>query len=63
MNTKHIIIGVISVFVSLPISVYLQYKILEKIDASELMWFLFYVNIPFILLIQIMAKLSKPDEE
>lgn len=40
-------IGVLlSVCVSLPLYFYLLYKILVHIDATELMWFLFYAYIP-----------------
>lgn len=55
-------IAILSVFVTLPISFYLQYAILKRIDASELMWFLFWVNVPLILLVSLVTKLMKDDD-
>lgn len=37
---------IIGFFVVAPIGWYLQYKILILVEATELMWFLFYVWVP-----------------
>lgn len=53
------IIYVISFFIvliALIVSLYLQYLILAKIQATEFMWLLFMINIPLIILGQIIAK-------
>lgn len=34
----------------MPISLWLQYQILQRVNASELMMFLYWVNIPLMLL-------------
>ena len=54
-----VIIGLLGILVTVPISLYLQYQILKRVDASELMWFLFWVNLPMILLIQIISKIAE----
>lgn len=59
MKGLKITIAIIGVLITLPISIYIQYKVLQKIDATELMWFLFYVNIPLIFLIQVISKLTE----
>jgi hypothetical protein len=42
--------AIIAIFVTMPIWIYLQYKILELVNASELMWFLFWVYVPVVIL-------------
>ena len=49
---------VIAVLISSPIWFYLIYRILESIQASELMWFLFWVYVPFTLAMYILALLE-----
>lgn len=34
-------------FVSILLSLFLTYKVLEHIGATELMWFVWMINIPF----------------
>jgi hypothetical protein len=53
--------GLIALLVTLPIWFYLVYKILEAINASELMWFLFWVYLPTTVLASVLARLSKND--
>lgn len=40
------IVGLLSLFLTIPIWYYLLYKMLEKVGASELMWFLFWIYVP-----------------
>ncbi len=42
--------------IMLPIGFYLQYKVFTIIGATELMWFLFWANMPIIIIIQIISK-------
>jgi len=57
MKVLAIIIGLLSVFIILPVQFYLQYQVLARVNATELMWFLFWVNLPLIVLMQIVNKL------
>lgn len=43
--------------ICLPISFYLSYKTYTMIGATELMWFLYWVNMPVIIIVQIINKL------
>lgn len=62
MKALVIIIGLLSIFVILPIQFYLQYQVLERVHATELMWFLFWVNLPVIVLMQIVSKLAEKSK-
>lgn len=55
----HLIIAFLSVVLTLPISFYLQYKILSMIGSTELMWVLFFLNIPVIIIIGILQGIVK----
>lgn len=51
--------GLAGVFVSTPIWYYLFYQILVRVNASELMMFLFWVYVPIGIFIQIVAKVAE----
>jgi hypothetical protein len=38
--------GFIAIFLTLPIWFYLMYQMLVRVDASELMWFLYWIYVP-----------------
>jgi hypothetical protein len=46
MKTAHVISALLSLFVSMPIWFYLIYQMLVRVNASELMWFLFWIYVP-----------------
>lgn len=48
--------------ITLPIWYYLLYQILVRVDASELMFFLFWVYVPLGTLVQAGAKLIESKE-
>ena len=52
----------LAMFISLPIWFYLLYKILEAVQASELMWFLYWVYLPVNIFITLVVKLSSEDD-
>ena len=45
-----------AIFISLPIWFYLLYKILEAVQATELMWFLYWIYIPSVIIGTILAR-------
>lgn len=47
MNT--LVAGVIACL-SVPVWIYLQYQIMVRVQATELMWFLFYAYAPLVFL-------------
>ena len=57
--TKSKTIGaLLALFVVLPIWFFLLYRILESVNASELMWFLYWVYVPAALLCSAIAKIA-----
>jgi len=57
MNKIKIIAGILSVFLTIPIFVYLFYKIMVLVGASELMWFLFWIYVPIVLIVATLKTL------
>jgi len=55
MTKAKLIGGVIGLFY-LPLSFYLMYLILAHIDATELMWFVWVINIPLVIVISLIEK-------
>lgn len=53
-----LLLTVVSVSISLPIWYYLMYSILTAIQASALVWFLYYVYVPFSLLAGVLTRLE-----
>lgn len=56
---------VISIIISLlyiPFSLFLSYNILQKIAATELMWFLFWMLVPWGVIITVVSKLAEWEE-
>ncbi|MBX3321226.1 MAG: hypothetical protein KF890_15220 [Nitrospira sp.] len=44
--------------VSLPIWFYLTYQVLDRVEATELMWFLFWVYVPVTIFTAILAVIT-----
>jgi hypothetical protein len=57
MKTKLTILSIGLSLIYLPLSFYLSYLILTKIDASELMWFLFWFTVPFGIAMSFLTKI------
>lgn len=53
--------GLLALFVTAPIWYFLMYSILEKIGASELTWFLFWVYVPISLFVIVVSRLFDTD--
>jgi len=56
MPKMKIISAVIASLIVLPIWFYLLYKILITVNATELMWFLFWIYIPATFLVSIVIN-------
>lgn len=61
MNKAKVFAILLAMCISLPIWFYLLYKILEAVQASELMWFLYWVYLPVNIFINLVLKLSSKD--
>ena len=63
MLTVKILMALLGLLVSLPIAFVLQYQILAHIDATPLMWVLFWVNLPVVILVTALAKIVEVFDE
>ena len=60
INTKTkvgCVLGLIVILVSFPLSFYMSWLIMNKIQATELMWFVFWVNWPLTIIMATSTKL------
>lgn len=49
--------------VQLPIGFYMQYQILQRVHASELMWFFFWSTVPMAILITSLSTLLQIENK
>lgn len=49
----------LGVLVTLPIWFWLLYQVLDRVNASELMWFLYWAYVPCSLFVQVLLKLAE----
>jgi len=45
------------ILVCIPIGFYLQFQIMTRVNATDAMWIMFWINLPFAVLIQIFTKI------
>jgi hypothetical protein len=57
MKKGKVIEILLAVFISLPIWYFLMFNILKRVNASELMWFLFWVYVPLSIFLIILSKI------
>lgn len=64
MSAKNMkfIAGILGLFVTLPIWLFLVYRILDAVHANELMWFLYWVYVPALFLVHILTKIAEKTE-
>lgn len=56
MNKIKVVIALLSLFVTTPIWYFLMYSILVRVQATDVMWLLFWVYVPFSFLILLLTK-------
>lgn len=59
MRAAKIVSGILALLVSLPIWFFLQYRVLVMVNATELMWFLFWVYLPVSIIVNVIAKVTE----
>ena len=52
---------VVSAF-DLPLWLYFMYRLLQHVDAPEVLWFIFWLRIPLIVLLTFLVVLTEEDE-
>lgn len=61
MNKWKIFSLILGLTTYLPIGFYLMYKVLKFVEATELMWFLFWIYVPVTIIISIITKVVEDD--
>ena len=56
-----LIAGLLALCVSMPIWFYLLYQLLVRVEASELMWFLFWVYMPVTLGVSVVVRMVERE--
>ncbi len=62
MKAAKIIAGILGVFVVMPIWYYLVYQLLVRTNATELMWFLYWVYLPVGIFVAILNKVVEANK-
>jgi len=63
MNKKTIIAIILTLFIELPIWLYLIYWILSQLNPDRLVWFLFIIYIPTIIITSILSKIIAGEKK
>lgn len=52
-------LALLATFVTQPIWFYLLYQVLVRVEASDLMWFLYWVYLPASIIVSVVAKFTE----
>jgi len=63
MKAVKIVMGIVTVLIVAPIWLYLLYQILVRVQATELMFFLFWIYVPVMLLTNILSQIIINQKE
>lgn len=63
MKARAITIAVLVLLIQMPIWFWLMYQILVRVNASELMWFLYWVYVPTLFLAGFLGKLNEIEKK
>ena len=63
MKKAQALAALLGMLVCLPIWFYLIYQVMVRVNASELMWFLFWVYVPATVIVQSIAKYFAAGEK
>ena len=58
MKPTKVIAGLLGIFITMPIWYFLLYQVLVRVQASELMFFLFWIYGPLALLLAIIREVA-----
>lgn len=62
MNALKIINGLLALFIVMPIWYYLLYKVLQGVNATDVMWLLYWVYVPVGLFVHLLTKIAEGAE-
>lgn len=58
MKGLSVFVGLLAVFITLPLSIFNSYLLYKHIHATDLMWFLFYFNLPIVIIINVITTIT-----
>jgi len=59
MKKMKLIGGIMAALIAMPIWFYLLYQILVRVEASELMWFLYWIFVPASFVMSMISRLTE----
>ena len=63
MNKKTIVAIILGLCIEMPIWIYLVYWILSQLHPDRLIWFLFWIYVPTIILTNVLAKIITGEKD
>lgn len=62
MKKFSLMVVVLTLIAVLPMELFIMYTILKTIEVDRLIWFLFVIKIPFVILMQIFMELARAEQ-
>jgi hypothetical protein len=62
MNSARLVGSVLGIVVSFPITLYLSWRIMHAVDATAVMWLLWWINVPILLLVRVLTEVVAQDK-
>lgn len=53
------ILGLLTVFVTIPVSMFIQYSVMKQVNLSDFVWFAFWFYWPLVFIIAMLAEIVK----
>jgi hypothetical protein len=53
--------GLLAVFVTLPLWLGIMYQVLQGINASDLLWFMYWVYVPVVMFVTFISRVLADD--
>lgn len=63
MKGLKVVCGMLALCISMPIGIYLQYRILTAVEATAVMWLLFWAGMPVSIFVSIAYKVAELVED
>jgi len=53
----------LTIFILIPIDIFIVYSIMKQLNLDRLVWFLFWVRIPLVILTTILTEILKMEDD
>lgn len=58
MKALQVLIGLIALFIQLPVTIYGSWLMYKHVQATDLMWFIWWISVPLTILISIISTIA-----